>query len=94
VVANKRKTLNAYRFHNDNQGITMVEVKERIADISKHLQTLTSEEYSQKIEKAVQKQDKNSLIKLCRQAKIPSLYIPSIVSVIMSVSPQKWPDLA
>jgi hypothetical protein len=72
----------------------MVEIKQRISDISKHLQTLSSEEYSTQIEKALSKQDKNSVAKICKDAKIPGLYIPSIVSVIMSVSPQKWPDIA
>lgn len=71
----------------------MVEIKQKISEISKHLQTLASEEYSPQIEKAVNKQDKNALIKICKQAQIPKLYIPSIVSVVMSVSPQKWPDI-
>jgi hypothetical protein len=67
-------------------------INQKISDISKYLQTLTSEEYSTQVEKAVDEQDRNALLKICKQAKIPNLYIPSILSTIMSVSPQKWPD--
>jgi geranylgeranyl pyrophosphate synthase len=45
-------------------------------------------------EEAVDKQDKNALAKVCKNAKIPTIYISSIVSVIMSFQPQKWPDEA
>lgn len=70
----------------------MKSVNQKIANISKHLQTLTTAEYSPQVQAAVEKQDKNALAKVCKQAKIPTLYVPSIVSVIMSVSPNKWPD--
>jgi hypothetical protein len=70
----------------------MVNVNQKIANISKHLQTLTTAEYSPQVQEAVDKQDKNALATVCKKAKIPSLYVPSIVSVIMSVSPNKWPD--
>ena len=72
----------------------MIEITQKVSEISKYLQTLTSEKYSPQIESAANKQDKTALIKICRQAKIPALYIPSVVSVIMSVSPQKWPDMS
>ena len=72
----------------------MIEITQKVSEISKYLQTLTSEKYSPQIESAANKQDKTALIKICKQAKIPAFYIPSVVSVIMSVSPQKWPDMS
>jgi uncharacterized protein YgbK (DUF1537 family) len=70
----------------------MNNVNQKISKISRHLQTLTSTKYSSQVQEAVDKQDKNALAKVCKEAKIPTLYVPSIVSVIMSVSPNKWPD--
>jgi hypothetical protein len=69
----------------------MKKLNEKIVDISRHLQSLTSPQFSSEIENAVEKKDKNSLIKVCRKAKIPQQYIGTIVSVILSVEPQKWP---
>jgi hypothetical protein len=62
--------------------------------MSKYLQTLTKKKYSAQVQEAVNTQDKNALVKVCKDASIPSLYIPSIVSLVMVVSPQKWPDEA
>ena len=70
----------------------MVGVNKKISKISMYLQTLTAEEYSSQVEEAVEKQDKKALTKVCKEAKIPLLYIPSITAVIMSVGPQKWPE--
>jgi hypothetical protein len=72
----------------------MKNMNEKISNISKYLQTLTTKKYSSQVQEAVDKQDKNALAKVCKDASIPSLYIPSVVSVVMSVSPQKWPDEA
>jgi hypothetical protein len=72
----------------------MVSVNGKISKISMYLQTLTTKEYSSQVEEAVDKQDKKALTKVCKDAKIPTLYIPSITAVIMSVGPQKWPDEA
>ena len=70
----------------------MVNVNQKIVNISKHLQTLTTTEYSPQVQEAVNKQDKHALAAVCKKAKIPTLYVSSIVSLIMSVSPNKWPD--
>jgi hypothetical protein len=67
---------------------------EKISNVSKYLQKLTAKKYSSQVQEAVDKQDKNALAKVCNDASIPTLYVPSIISVIMSVSPQKWPDEA
>jgi hypothetical protein len=45
-----------------------------------------------KVQDAVEKKDKNSLIKVCRKAKIPEIYLGTVVSVLLTISPQqKWP---
>jgi hypothetical protein len=69
-------------------------VNEKIFNVSKYLQTLTAKKYSSQVQEAIDKHDKNALVKVCKNAKIPTLYISSIVSVIMSVQPQKWPEEA
>ncbi len=71
----------------------MKTLKERIADVSFHLQTLTAPEFSSKVQEAVEKKDRNLLIKICRKAKIPAIYLATVTSVLLSVGPeQKWPE--
>jgi hypothetical protein len=72
----------------------MTNVNEKISNTSKYLQILTTKKYSSQVQEAVDKQDKNALAKVCKNARIPTIYISSIVSVIMSFQPQKWPDEA
>jgi hypothetical protein len=70
----------------------MKTLNERISDVSFHLQSLTASEFYSKVQDAVERKDKNSLIKVCKKAKIPGSYIDIIVSVLLSVHPdQKWP---
>jgi hypothetical protein len=53
---------------------------------------LTAPKFSSQVQDAVQRKDKDSLIGLCKKAKIPSAYLGTVVSVVLSVSPeQKWP---
>jgi hypothetical protein len=70
----------------------MKNLNERILDVSQHLQTLSAKEFSSEVQCAVEKNDKTSLIKVCKRAKIPQSYIGTVVSVVLSVSPQKWPS--
>ncbi len=70
----------------------MINLNTKISGVASSLQTLSKPEFSSEIQAAVNKNDKNSLVKVCRKAKIPSAHISSVVSVIMSVSPQKWPE--
>ncbi len=70
----------------------MIGINKKLSNISTHLQTLTQPEFSSQVEKAVQENDKKSLVDICKRAKIPGMYIGSIVSVILSVSPAKWPE--
>jgi len=70
----------------------MKTLNERLVDVSRYLQSLAAPEFSTEINKAVERNDKKSLIKVCRKAKIPQHYTGVIVSTILSVSPdQKWP---
>jgi hypothetical protein len=74
--------------------MTMKTLIERITDVSFHLQSLAAPEYSSRIQDAVEREDKDSLIKLCKKAKVPGSYIDIVISVLLSVSPQqKWPDI-
>ena len=73
----------------------MKTLKERIADVSFHLQSLAAPEFFSQVQNAVERKDKNSLIQVCKKAKIPAVYLGTVVSVLLSVGPeQKWPDVA
>ena len=66
---------------------------ERIADVSLHLQTLTAPEFCSQVQEAVEKNDRNLLIKICRKAKIPKHYLGTVASVVLSIGPRvKWPE--
>jgi hypothetical protein len=70
----------------------MKRLNERITDVAVHLQSLSAPEFYPDVKDAADKKDKNALIKVCRKAKIPKIYVGTVVSVILSVSPeQKWP---
>ena len=70
----------------------MITFKERIGDMSSCLQSLTTPELLPKVQEAVEKKDRNLLLKVCKKAKIPEMYLGAVMSVVMSVSPdQKYP---
>ena len=70
----------------------MKTLKERIVDVSSYLQSLTAPSVFPKVQDAVERKDKNLLMKVCRKAKIPEIYLGNVVSVLLSVGPeQKWP---
>lgn len=65
----------------------------KIARVSSHLQSLNTPEFYPQVQEAVEKEDKNLLIKVCRKAKIPQIDINAIVSLLFSISNAvKWPD--
>ena len=71
----------------------MKTLDKRIADVSFHLQTLAAPEFSSQVQEAVEKKDRNLLLAVCKKAKVPAIYLSTIVSVIFSVGPnQKWPE--
>lgn len=66
--------------------------QERIADMSFHLQSLMAPNVFPKVQDAVEKKDKNLLMKVCRKTGIPEIYLGTVVSVLLAISPQqKWP---
>ena len=70
----------------------MKTLTERIADVSSYLQSLMTPDVFPKVQDAVERKDKNSLMKVCRKAKIPDIYLGNVASVLLSVSPEnKWP---
>lgn len=72
----------------------MKTLQERIADVSFHLQSLMAPHIFPKIQDAVERKDNKLLMKVCRKAKIPEVYLAVIASVLLSVSPeQKWPAM-
>lgn len=70
----------------------MKNLSNRLAALSMHLQTLSKPEYAEEIEQAVEKNDKKAIINICKSAKIPTVYIGSVASVVLSYSPMKWPE--
>jgi hypothetical protein len=71
----------------------MIDVKERIAEVSQYLQHLLDPVVFPEVQSAVERKDKDSLVEVCRKLKIPEIYLGLIVSVLLSVVPrQKWPD--
>ena len=70
----------------------MKTLKERIAEVSFYLQSLMASNIFPKVQDAVERKDKNLLVKVCRKAKIPEIYLGNVVSVLLSIGPdQKWP---
>jgi len=70
----------------------MKTLKERIADVSLYLQSLMAPNVFPKVQDAVERKDKNLLMKVCRKAKIPEIYLAIVVSVLLTTGPElKWP---
>jgi deoxyhypusine synthase len=72
----------------------MSNLNKDIAELSGCLQSLTTSEFASQVEEAVEKKDKDSLIKICRNAKIPIKYVHSVVTTLLNMSSpqQKYPD--
>ena len=70
----------------------MKDLNTKIKEFSFHLQSLAKPELFKEVQDAVEKKDEKTLVKLCKKADVPMVYLNSIVSVLLSVSPeQKWP---
>jgi len=70
----------------------MKTLKERIADVSLYLQSLMAPNVFPEVQDAVERKDKNLLMKVCRKAKIPEIYLSIVVPVLLNIGPeQKWP---
>jgi hypothetical protein len=72
----------------------MSNLNKNIAELSSYLQSLTTPEFASQVEKAVETNDKSSLIKICRNAKIPTKYFSTVIATLFTMSSQpKYPDL-
>ena len=70
----------------------MKSLNEKIVNLSQYLQILSTPKFSSEVQAAVGKNDKNALAQVCKKAKIPSSYVHSVISAVLSVSPDyKWP---
>jgi hypothetical protein len=70
----------------------MITLEERITDVSSYLQSLTTSDVFPKVQDAVERKDRNLILKVCRKAKIPEKYWGVVASVLLSVGPeQKYP---
>ena len=73
----------------------MKALNQRITDVSFHLQTLAAPEFCSQVQDAVEKKNRNLLIRICKKAKVPAVYMSTVVSVLLSVGPDlKWPEWA
>jgi len=72
----------------------MHNLNKNIAELSGCLQSLSAPEFASQVEEAVEKKDKASLVKICRNAKIPAKYVSSVVTALSNMSnpQQKYPD--
>ncbi len=73
----------------------MSNLNKNIAELSGCLQSLTAPEFASQVKEAVEKKDKASLIKICRNAKIPVKYVSSVVTALFNMSSPgqvKYPD--
>jgi len=70
----------------------MKTLNERIADVSFYIQSLAAPEFFSEVQDAVEKKDKNLLIRVCKKAQVPAIYLGIVVSVLLAIGPeQKWP---
>jgi len=70
----------------------MKTLRERLAEVSFHIQSLAAPEFFSEVQDAIERKDRNSLIDICKRAKIPRIYSNTVISVLLSVGPdQKWP---
>ena len=71
----------------------MKNLKERIVDVSQHLEHLMDPVIFPEVQNAVEKKDKDLLVQVCRKVKIPEIYMSVIVGTLLSISSRqpKWP---
>jgi hypothetical protein len=66
----------------------------RISELASYLQSLAAPPFAKKVEKAIQKNDKDALVEICESAKIPAKNRSIVVSTLLSMSSpqQKYPE--
>lgn len=71
----------------------MKNLSEKLSKTSGYLQSLNTPKFVPQVEKAVKKRDKNALIEVCREAKIPAKDLAMVVSTLFNMSDQpKYPN--
>ena len=72
----------------------MKTLMERIVEVSSYLQSLMTADVFPEVQDAVERKDRKLLVNVCRKAKVPEIYLGTVASVILSVSPeQKYPPI-
>lgn len=70
----------------------MKDLKEKVSEVSSYLQRLMEHDVFPEVIEPVSKSDKDLLIKTCKKADVPDAYTGSVVSLILTLSPQqKYP---
>jgi hypothetical protein len=64
---------------------------ERLAEISEALKNILENENKDALEAAVAQNDTEALLEVCRKSKVPKAYRSSIVNLLLSVDPKKFP---
>jgi len=68
------------------------DLKEKVSDVSSHLQRLMEGDVFAEVTEAARKSDDGLLVKICKKADVPSIYVGAIVSLVLALSsPQKYP---
>jgi hypothetical protein len=72
----------------------MKTLNQKIIDVSFHIQSLAAPEFCSEVQEALEKKDKNLLIRVCRKAKVPVNYVGTVVSTLFTMSSDqpKWPE--
>lgn len=70
----------------------MKDLKEKVSEVSSYLQRLMEHDVFPEVIEASRRSDKDLLVGTCKKAKVPELYIGTVVSLILALaSPQKYP---
>ena len=68
------------------------DLKGKVSDVSSHLQRLMEGDVFAEVMEATRKSDESLLVKICKKADVPGIYVGSIVSLVLALSsPQKYP---
>ena len=67
-------------------------IKKRVSEVSYYLQRLMNPSFFPEVEQAINDENEDLLIAVCKKAEVPVEYISSVVPLLASVSRQlKWP---
>lgn len=70
----------------------MKDLKEKVSEVSSHLQRLMEGDIFAEVIEAARKSDEGLLVKICRKADVPAIYVGAVVSLVLTLSSrQKYP---